>query len=322
MLDKTATAVVFEKPGVMALRQVGLTEPSSTDCVVEVLWSGISTGTERLLWNGQMPAFPGLDYPLVPGYESVGRITEVGSDVSGSAANLGVGDLVFVPGSAGYTDVRGLFGGSADRLVVDAARLVPLDDGMGEQGVLLALAATAYHAAVRVGHDALPELIIGHGVLGRLLARCVVALGGRAPTVWESNAQRSDGAVGYEVTTPDQDDRRDYRVVADVSGDDSIIDSLVQRMAPRGQLILAGFYHRPLNFAFPPAFQREVSLSIAAEWQRPDLDDAVRLVREQRLDLEGLITHHQSIREAAPAYRTAFGDPDCLKMVLDWRSLH
>lgn len=317
MLNNKTTAVVFEKPGVMALRQVGLTDPAATDCVVDVLWSGISTGTERLLWNGQMPVFPGLSYPLVPGYESVGRVAEVGADVS-----LTVGDFVFVPGSPGFTDVQGLFGGSAERLVVNAERLIRIDETLGEQGVLFALAATAVHAATRLGSDALPDLIIGHGVLGRLLARSVVALGGAAPTVWETNRARHSGAEGYSVTTPDDDARRDYRVIADVSGDGTILDSLIQRLAPGGQLILAGFYHEALSFTFPPAFQREVSLSVAAEWRRPDLDTAVQLVRDQRLSLDGLITHHQSVRAAAPAYRTAFGDPDCLKMVLDWRSTH
>ena len=66
-----STAVVFEQPGEMRLRPVELPEPHSTDCVVEVHWTGISTGTERLLWDGRMPPFPGLAYPLVPGYESV-----------------------------------------------------------------------------------------------------------------------------------------------------------------------------------------------------------------------------------------------------------
>jgi 3-hydroxyethyl bacteriochlorophyllide a dehydrogenase len=99
-VESTAKAVVFEKPGVMALRNVGLVEPTDNDCVVEVLWSGISTGTERLLWDGTMPAFPGLSYPLVPGYESVGRVV-----AAGAATGYSVGDRVFVPGSPGYTDV-------------------------------------------------------------------------------------------------------------------------------------------------------------------------------------------------------------------------
>jgi 3-hydroxyethyl bacteriochlorophyllide a dehydrogenase len=301
----------------MALRAVGLVQPGDADCVVEVLWSGISTGTERLLWDGRMPAFPGLAYPLVPGYESVGRVVEAGVD-----SGLEAGDLVFVPGSPGFTDVRGLFGASAERLVVEGRRLLPISESLGENGVLLALAATAYHAVTRLSHEQLPELIVGHGVLGRLMARTVLSLGGEAPVVWESNAQRFSGAAGYEVMNPADDHRRDYRVVADVSGDAGLVDTLIGRLAPAGRLILAGFYHAPVSFAFPPAFQREVGIAIAAEWQRPDLDAAFALIDEGRLDLAGLITHHQSVCAAAPAYRTAFGDPDCLKMVLDWRSMH
>jgi 3-hydroxyethyl bacteriochlorophyllide a dehydrogenase len=33
-----------------------------------------------------------------------------------------------------------------------------------------------------------------------------------------------------------------------------------------------------------------------------------------------LITHRRAAREADAAYRLAFGDPSCLKMVLDWRA--
>jgi 3-hydroxyethyl bacteriochlorophyllide a dehydrogenase len=233
-----------------------------------------------------------------------------------------VGDLVFVPGSPGFKDVHGLFGASADRLVVDAARLIPIDEKLGEEGILLALTATAYHAVTRLGLDKLPELIVGHGVLGRLMARVVMALGGAPPTVWESNEQRFAGADGYTVSLPDNDTRKDYSVIADVSGDAGIMDSLVSRLAPAGQIILAGFYHAPVSFTFPPAFQREAGIAIAAEWQRRDLDASLELISSDRLALGGLITHHQSVRAAAPAYRTAFGDPDCLKMVLDWRCMH
>ncbi len=39
------------------------------------------------------------------------------------------------------------------------------------------------------------------------------------------------------------------------------------------------------------------------------------------LSLDGLITHHDVATHAAEAYRTAFGDAACLKMILDWRTL-
>ncbi|MEM6301704.1 MAG: chlorophyll synthesis pathway protein BchC [Pseudomonadota bacterium] len=317
MNASTATAVVFEKPGVMALRSVGLMQPAPSHCVVDMLWSGISTGTERLLWDGRMPPFPGLTYPLVPGYESVGRVSYVGD-----AAEFAEGQLVFVPGSPGYTDVSGLFGATADRVVVEAERLVPIDESLGEQGTLLALAATAHHCVTRLGDGQLPELIVGHGVLGRLVARCVLALGGKPPVVWEASEARKWGAQGYEVLTPERDGNQAYQRIIDVSGDPKALDTLISRLAPRGSIVLAGFYHEPLSFAFPAAFMREASIVVAAEWQRADLDRVLELVNTGALSLDGLISHHQSAEAAAPAYRQAFGDPECLKMVLEWRSAH
>jgi 3-hydroxyethyl bacteriochlorophyllide a dehydrogenase len=48
---------------------------------------------------------------------------------------------------------------------------------------------------------------------------------------------------------------------------------------------------------------------------------AVRALAESGLlSLDGLITHRADATSADAAYRTAFGDPACLKMILDWRS--
>ena len=56
----------------------------------------------------------------------------------------------------------------------------------------------------------------------------------------------------------------------------------------------------------------------AAEWQRPDLLAVQALIANGLLSLDGLITHHAPFAQADNAYRTAFGDVACLKMVLDW----
>lgn len=73
-------AVVLKQPQSLALGEVALIQPLATDAIVEILWSGVSTGTEKLLWSGRMPPFPGLSYPLVPGYESAGIVREVGAE--------------------------------------------------------------------------------------------------------------------------------------------------------------------------------------------------------------------------------------------------
>ncbi len=306
-----ALAVVLTGPEKLALSRLPLDAAGPEDVVVDIEWSGISTGTERLLYTGRMPPFPGMGYPLVPGYESVGRITA-------AASGNQVGERVFVPGARCFGDVRGLFGGAASRVVVPAVRVTAFDERLGEHGVLLALAATARHALTLPG-VALPDLIIGHGVLGRMLARLAVLSGAR-PVVWERNPARAEGAEGYDVVDPATDDRRDYRAIYDVSGDASLLDALIGRLAPGGEVVLAGFYSDRLSFAFPPAFMREARIRIAAQWQPADLAAVAALAGSGELSLAGLITHREAAGDAAQAYRTAFDDAACLKMILDWRA--
>lgn len=306
-------AIVLKQPKSIDFLRLALPEPGAGDVLVEIEHSGISTGTERLLWSGRMPQFPGMGYPLVPGYESVGRVVESGPE-SGRRA----GERVFVPGAQCYGEIRGLFGGAASRILTPGRRVQPLPDGLGEEAVLLALAATAQHA-MAPGAE-LPDLIVGHGVLGRLLARLSVARGGR-PVVWETNASRRSGAAGYQVIDPADDSRRDYRAIYDVSGDPAILDRLIASLAPGGEIVLAGFYVSPVNFAFAAAFMKEPRLRIAAEWRPEDIRAVLGLIAEGTLSLDGLITHRSSPVDAREAYRTAFEDPDCLKMILDWREV-
>jgi 3-hydroxyethyl bacteriochlorophyllide a dehydrogenase len=311
--DLQTTAVVLEGPGRLSLSRLPLDPPGAADVVVDVAWSGVSTGTEKLLWSGRMPHFPGMGYPLVPGYESVGRVV-----AAGAASGHAVGETVFVPGARCYGEVRGLFGGAASRVVVPGARVTRVADGLGQRAVLLALAATARHA-LAAPHARPPDLIVGHGVLGRLLARIAIAAGAPPPTVWERDAKRSGGALGYAVLDPQADPRRDYASIYDASGDAALLDTLIARLAPGGEVVLAGFYSEPLAFAFAPAFMREARLRIAAEWREPDMAAVTSLVATGALSLDGLVTHCEAAPDAARAYSTAFGDPACLKMVLDWR---
>ena len=206
------SAVILSGPKNLSVGLLGLTLPSAADVVVEVAHSGISTGTEKLFWSGTMPPFPGMGYPLVPGYEAAGEVVEAGAE-----SGFQVGDYVFVPGANCFQNndqgpVRGLFGAASRVLVSQASRVTKIDRGFGAMGALLALAATARHALAPP--NALPDLIVGHGVLGRMVARLAVIAGG-APVVWDTNPQRRQGGQGYEVLDPAADPRRDYRAIYD-----------------------------------------------------------------------------------------------------------
>ncbi|MEL6521469.1 MAG: chlorophyll synthesis pathway protein BchC [Pseudomonadota bacterium] len=307
------SAVILKGPRDLTIGSLALAEPKPSDIIVQISHSGISTGTEKLFYSGEMPPFPGMGYPLVPGYESVGEVVE-----APKATGFRPGERVFVPGANCYGDgVKALFGGAARNLVTDASRAIRVDRKLGPEGALLALAATARHAMAGL-NKAVPDLVVGHGVLGRLLARLTIAAGYPAPTVWEIDPNRREGAQGYQVVDPEDDPRNDYHSIYDASGQSDLLNALVGRITRGGEIVLAGFYTQPLSFAFPPAFMKEARFRISAEWTPDDLAATRALIDSGALSFSGLITHRRPASEAPAAYATAFDSTDCLKMILDW----
>ncbi|MEE2773382.1 MAG: chlorophyll synthesis pathway protein BchC [Pseudomonadota bacterium] len=309
------SAVVLTGPKKLSVESLEIKTPDSDEVVVNINYSGISSGTERLFWSGQMPPFPGMGYPLVPGYESVGEIVEASKE-----ADLKVGDFVFAPGANCFGEVKGLFGGASKTIVTRASRVIKIDPGFKQDGALFALAATARHAIAGFRSE-LPELIVGHGVLGRLLARMTIAAGGKPPTVWEVEKDRFGCSEGYQVIRPENDTRKDYLSVYDVSGDPNILDKLFGRLAKGGEIVLAGFYPENLNFAFPAAFIKEARFRVSAEFTSEDVSVTRELIEGGHLSLSGLITHQKSAQDVESAYNLAFKNPKCLKMILDWREV-
>ena len=308
-------AVVMSEPGSLSIQSVDLKSPSKEDVVIEINYSGISTGTEKLFYNGKMPQFPGMGYPLVPGYESTGEVVQAPKD-----SNLKIGDMVFVPGADCYSgSVKSLFGGAAQTIISTPNRLIKIDSTMGCNGALFALAATARHAIAGFGNK-MPDVIVGHGVLGRLLARLVILAGEKPPIVWEKNILRHLGATDYEVVLPEYDERSDYDCIFDVSGDSEILDSLIGRVRKGGEVVLAGFYPDRIGFGFAQAFLKEVSLRVSAEFTPEDVATTKLLIEDGSLSFDGLISDVYSAKNANKAYNIAFNNAECLKMVLDWRN--
>ena len=209
--------------------------------------------------------------------------------------------------AAARADLGFELGGRVTEVLVEEGDVVPA-------GAVLARLDTSALIPERAALEAELAAIMADAELARL----TLALGGTAPTVWETNPARRTGALGYNVIDPAADDRRDYHAIYDASGDAGLIDDLIMRLAKGGEIVLAGFYSERVSFAFPAAFMREAHFRVAAEWQPGDLAETRALIECGRLGLEGLITNRRPAGEATEAYPQAFTDPDCLKMVLDW----
>tara|TARA_A100001015_G_scaffold318215_1_gene437395 strand:+ start:16645 stop:17607 length:963 start_codon:yes stop_codon:yes gene_type:complete len=314
--DQKGIAVLIEKPGSISLNELEIDELADEDLMIDVEFSGISTGTERLLFEGRMPNFPGMGYPLVPGYESVGKVIATGSEVATK-----IGESVFVPGAQCFGKVRGLFGGACSKIVVPDSRVTKLKKLSCPEDTLLALAATAHHVFSAESKDSAPDLIVGHGALGRLLAR-ISLIKGLNPIVIEKSSHRRSGNFDYEVCKPEEVDGKKFSCVVDASGDISQLDFFVSLMAKRGELVLAGFYDQKISFAFVPTFMKEINFRVSAQWQPEDLRVVSQWYLEEILSLDNLITHQLSAEGARHAYETAFNNPSCLKMILDWKEFH
>ncbi len=308
-----SNAVVMKGPGKISLEKVRLSEPKVDDVILNVHFSGISVGTEKLFWSGEMPQFPGMGYPLIPGYESVGEIIDCPKNT-----NLKPGDFVFIPGANCYGDIKGLFGGASKKIITSPSRLIKIDKSLGAEGSLFALAATARHSIAGLSNN-LPELIVGHGVLGRLLARLTLIAGGKPPTVWENDETRFDGAKGYRVINPDNDKKTNYKTIYDVSGDTNLLDKLITRISKGGEIVLAGFYPGSLKFQFSTAFMKEAKIRVSSEFNNDDIIATKSLIDTGDLSLEGLISDISKISNAVEAYKKAFDQPSCLKMIIDWK---
>jgi 3-hydroxyethyl bacteriochlorophyllide a dehydrogenase len=169
-LPSHAAAVVFDAPGQLALRDLALKAPGDADVVVDVEWSGVSAGTERLLWRGTMPVFPGMGYPLVPGYETVGRVRWAGPE-SGHAA----GARVFLPGATASPTPATCSAARPRR----SSRPAPARTSWAtRRAVRSARTASCWPSPRRPSTPCrtsapgagavLPDLVVGHGALGRL----------------------------------------------------------------------------------------------------------------------------------------------------------
>lgn len=311
-----ARAVVIPSAKHIELRTVGLTPAASGDVVVETVYTSISAGTERMLYDGRMP-HPMLQFPVVPGYETVGRII----DAPSNAHDL-MGKWVYVGGARCYTDVNPAWGGQSSHLHIDHQRVVTLDGMCPEHGVLLALAATAHHGVEIAGEiSGQRVLVIGQGPVGQLAAR-IAMLRGAEVTVVDRVPERLQRATAHHVINVAERTLTDYQIAAcdviiEASGSMAALTGAIASLAPNGRIVLLGYYDE-LHLPYMPLFLKQAQLLTAKEWAQGDLQRCRDLIVSGALDVSALITHRQPIDNVVAAYQTALFDQDCLKVLLTW----
>ena len=314
-------AVVISAPGQVGLQEVALRPFSPQDVIVQTAYTSISAGTERMLLAGQMP-HPMLQLPVIPGYETVGQIVEIGDEVEASWLNR----WVYVGGAQCYDGINAAWGGQSAKLAVDVSRVIPLDEVEPRHGVLLALAATALHGINLL--DPQPGdrlLVLGQGPVGQLAAR-LARIRGAWVAVTDRNEHRLAHAeadqivqVGEGHAPLNEQIEGGVTAVIEATGSMTALAESLPLLAQKGTILLLGYYQN-LQLPYMPLFLKEARLLTAKEWAPGDLQHCRDLIANGTLDVSAMLTHCLPITEVATAYEVALNDANCLKLVLDWQN--
>ncbi|HEX6508375.1 MAG TPA: zinc-binding alcohol dehydrogenase [Chloroflexota bacterium] len=314
-----AQAVWFPRARRVQLRQEDVPAPGAGEVRVRTIASGLSQGTEMLVYRGQVPPELGLDlptlrgsfrFPIKYGYAAVGQVVELGAAVQ----NLHEDDIVFVHHP------------HQTEFVVPASMPVRLPPDLPpESGVLFANVETAINVLL----DAHPHLgdrllIFGQGVVGLLLTQLAPMAGaGRVMTVDPVDRRRGlSAALGAQALPPGDGLAERVREMTEGQGADIVIEAsgnpaaLVQALdcvAQEGTIVVCSWYGThpvalPLGGRFHRGRIRLVSSQVgsmdpalSARWSRERRAGFTRDVLP-KLCLTDLITHRIPFERAAEAY--------------------
>jgi threonine dehydrogenase-like Zn-dependent dehydrogenase len=287
----SATALWYVGSRECVLNAEDLPVPGPGDCLVRTLWSGISRGTERLVFEGRVPdseyermrapfqqgAFP---FPVKYGYCAVGTVE------AGPADYLGKTVFCLHP--------------HQDRFVVPAARAALVPDAVpARRAVLAANMETALNAHWDAGSGPADRIVVvGGGVLGLLTAFIAANLPGAEVTLVDLDESRAAlaEAFGCRFSLPTdcpQDADRVFHASASAAG----LSTAIAAAGFEARIVELSWYGEgsvpaPLGGAFHARRLQLVSSQVGqvAPSRRPRFDYARRtqaalaLLADTRLD--------------------------------------
>ncbi|MCS0599931.1 zinc-binding alcohol dehydrogenase [Streptomyces sp. LP11] len=235
-MNRSARAFWLRSPGHGELREVTLPEPGRDEVVVRALYSGVSRGTETLVFRGGVPEsqhavmrapfqegdFPG---PVKYGYLSVGVVEE------GPAGLVGRTVFCLYPHQSRYV------------VPVSAVTVVP-ERVPAERAVLAGTVETAVNAL----WDAAPLVgdriaVVGGGMVGCSVAALLARFPGVRLQLVDADPDRARTAeaLGVDFTAPEAA-LGDCDLVVHASATEQGLTGALRLLAPEGTVVELSWY--------------------------------------------------------------------------------
>jgi threonine dehydrogenase-like Zn-dependent dehydrogenase len=340
--------VTFEGPRKVGIREYEERPLQPDEVRLRTLYSGISAGTELTAYRGSNPYLSkrwdderrlflegdvSLQHPIEGwGYEEVGEVAEVGSDV----IEVQLGEVVW--GTWGHKSTTVVHEDWAAQ-----RRLPPGVDPM--LGIFSRIGAIALNAVldadVHVGEyvavfgQGVPGLISGQ--LARLNGGTVIAVDGIARRLELAKSLGAAHVVDFTKASPAEEikaltENRGADVCIEISGSYRALHEAIRSTAYNSKVVSSGFYqgegtglflgeefhHNRVNVVSSQIFG--VSLALDHRWTVGRLERTVMsLAAEQKIGLKQLVTHVFALEEADEAFRLLDEDPaEAVQVVLEF----
>lgn len=327
------TAVVFTDRMTVSVQEVEIPEPRPDEVVVDVELSWISNGTESSFLRGERiagdtPYHSGAPwpFPIVAGYQKVGVIERIGSEVEG----LQVGDRVF----ATVSRVSGMFdrnGGHVSPAVTAANQVWKLPEGASAVDYSgLVLTQVGYNCGTRAPIRAGDRTVVaGDGLVGQWTAQTLLKRGAQVLVLGRHDDRlrylpREVAGVNTRLQAPAEAvssfaGAGGIAVLVDTVGDLNVVDDLFPELASQAHFVSAGFYGTSGRIDIQKLRAKEITLHTPAGWNKPRMDATLAGIRDRWLQTGTLVTHRFPVHRAEDAWRVILDKAEpCLGVILEW----
>lgn len=327
-----APAVVYTGPGQVEMRKVEIPEPREDELLIRTEYSLVSSGTERWIWRGEFhrPDDSPLPVPLVPGYQRVGIVEEVGSEVKDLQPGMRVTATI-----SRLEEVTAFSGSHCQYGVTHFSQCLAVEPGVSPVSVSgLVLTQVGYNGGSRpVVHEGDVAVVLGDGLVGQWLAQRLSMRGAKVFVAGRHDLRldRAEAyAQAYGINVRGEDLMEVMRrirpygvdIVADTLAVPDSIDLALGLLRHDGQLVLNGYYREGYHLlSIQDLHEKEISVYNPSGWTRERMEATLKLVKGGQMEVEGLVTHRVAWPHAAEAYKRLVWnkEEDFLGIVIDWQ---
>jgi L-iditol 2-dehydrogenase len=335
--------VILREPKKFEILEVPKPACGDSQALIKVKAVGIC-GSDIHAYAGKHPF---ISCPIVTGHEATGEVVELGANASG----LKIGDHVvlrpqLVCGkcrqceSGRYNICNSLkvlgcqeAGASSDYYAADAGLFYKLPDGVDfKTGTLVEPLAVGVHAAKRGAPGGLAgkkALVIGAGTIGNVTAQSVRAFGAKDVIITDVsefklglagkcgftnavNVAKADlGKYVEEKFGPDGSD-----VIYECTASEPGINQVLGIARKGTSIVIVGVYGSKVNVNMANVQDREYSLVGTLMYLHEDYVDAIRILKEGKVDLKTLITNEFPLEKTAEAYAHIEANRDNVQKVI------